>query len=360
MTLPRRVAKQSSSRACATLLALAGMSGGACAPGAFDGLRSASQRDAETGAFDAGVLGPDDHAVDRDQAGPAAISADDAAGRALDEDVGVGSSGDPGSGDAEVPEPSALDAALDEPDSGSDLTDAATPDAVPPDMGPPAPVGESACYERFANRPVCEGFETPLAEPPWWTIEEGGEITQAAAPAHVGGGALAARSVGSGGYAFIGRQAYDNVRSGSLYLRSYVYVPHGTPLTGVIVHGMSEEQPPYGGVSILLDDTGVSVDVHPLGPGVSPVFVKSDPAIPLRRDQWNCLQLELVISPAQGSVRLRIDGQVAAMSPPTLATLPATGYRHVSAGVVYSDPKQEPIELFVDELVADTVQIPCD
>ena len=114
-----------------------------------------------------------------------------------------------------------------------------------------------------------------------------------------------------------------------------MYVPSGVPLQGVIVHGVSEEREPYGGVSIRLEDTGASLDVHPRGPGVMPLFIAADPPVVLARDQWNCLQMQLTISASQGSARLTINGQIAAISTGSLATLPSSGYRGVSAGIVY-------------------------
>jgi hypothetical protein len=122
---------------------------------------------------------------------------------------------------------------------------------------------------------------------------------------------------------------------------------------------MAEGLEPYGGVSILLQDNGVKLDVHPRGPGVAPVFIDSDPPVVLARDKWTCLQVQMTISASQGAVRLTVDGEVAAVITP-IPTLPASGYRSVTAGIVYSDPDQPPIQLFVDEVVADTSPIPCN
>ncbi len=293
----------------------------------------------------------------------AAVSPQRDATTADRDDAGTVRPEDASSSDGDPPDTEKPDAAPAE-DSGTGASDAsAAEDATMPDAGPVVPivpVGESACYTWLADRLVCEGFETTPRDPPWWTIEQSGELTHTGTRTHVGIGAIAARSLVSGGNAFVGRVAYPNLTAGTIYLRSYVYVPSGVPLQGVIVHGLSEESAPHGGVSIRLEDTGVSLDLHPRGPGVMPLFISAAPAIVFPRDQWNCLQLQLTISASQGSVRLTVNGQVAAASTGPLATLPASGYRGVSAGIVYSVPDQLPVQLFVDEVVADTAPIPCN
>ena len=79
------------------------------------------------------------------------------------------------------------------------------PDAGP--VVPVVPVGVSACYTWLADRPVCEGFER-AEQPPWWTIEQSGELTHTDAQTRVGQGAIAARSLANGGHAFVGRVAF--------------------------------------------------------------------------------------------------------------------------------------------------------
>ena len=350
----------------ASLLALSGYAVSACSPGSFDQLEGAAHGAAGTSPGAAGTVAPshDDASVgphrQPDSATPVppqrdAMTPDRGDAGAVSGEDASSSGGDPPGTD--TPDGAAAE------DSGTGASDArVVEDAAMPDAGPVVPVvpiGESACYTWLADRLVCEGFETTPRDPPWWTIEQSGELTHTGARTHVGIGAIAARSLVSGGNAFVGRVAYPNLTEGTIYLRSYVYVPSGVPLQGVIVHGLSEERAPYGGVSIRLEDTGVSLDLHPRGPGVTPLFITAAPAIALPRDQWNCLQLQLTISASQGSVRLTVNGQVAAASTGPLATLPASGYRGVSAGIVYSVPDQLPVQLFVDEVVADTAPIPC-
>jgi hypothetical protein len=129
----------------------------------------------------------------------------------------------------------------------------------------------------------------------------------------------------------------------------------------VVVHGFSQDGAPYGGVSIVLKDTGAEVDLHPVAPGNNPIFIRADPPVVLTRDTWHCIQLEVGVSATQGSVLLRVDNRIAAMSTEPMVTLPSTGYRNASAGIVFSDPDQQPVQVFVDELIADdTAPIPCD
>ena len=209
---------------------------------------------------------------------------------------------------------------------------------------------------------MCEGFESKTLLEPWDVGETNGQVTRVGAPApYRGDGALSAQVTEASGVAFAFRPAFPGLREGSMFVRSYLYVPSGTPIAGVIVHGISEESPPYGGVSILLEDARFSIDVHPRGPGLDPIFVNGTGSVPLARDTWLCLQLEVVVHPTEGAVRLRVNGRLVAESTEPLETQPATGYRGVSAGLVYLDGAQEtPLQLYVDELVADTARIGCD
>jgi hypothetical protein len=274
------------------------------------------------------------------------------AGSTPAQDAGAPPPIDASATDASHPEPDAAPPDAGPPDTG-------LPDTGSPDTGAPQPVGESACYERFASRLACEGFEVTQPEPPWWRIEEGGSIVQVGTPAYLGVGATLAKTSAVDGKAFIGRSVFNNLTSGKIYLRSYLYVPSGVPMVGVVVHGMSEGEPPYGGISVLLSDAAVQLDLHPNGPGVSPTFLGEDTPVPLRRDRWLCLQMEIGIGGA-GSAKLSVDGTVAAVSTETIETLPPTGYRNISAGIVYTKSDQQPIQLSLDEVVADTSPIPCD
>jgi hypothetical protein len=153
------------------------------------------------------------------------------------------------------------------------------------------------------------------------------------------------------GKGFIGLSVFPNLTSGKIYLRSYLYMPSGVPMVGVIAHGMSEAEPPYGGISVLLSDAALQLDLHPNGPGVPPIVLGHDTPVPLERDRWLCLQMEIGIGGA-GSAKLSVDGTVAAVSTGPIETLPPAGYRNISAGIVYSDADQQPIQLLLDEVGA--------
>ena len=355
-----RVARARAGSALALALGLPALG---CTLSDFDKLsrgdRSALTPDANgDAALDVGAASERDAAsATLDGAGPADATLADGAGEA----DALSASGADGSVDANVLESGALDAAPEAaaPDGAADAArDAALPDAAV-DAGPS---GESACYTRFAARLMCEDFEAQTLPDAWNRGETSGQITRVARPPpYRGDGALSAQVTETSGVAFAFRPVFPGQREGSMFLRSYLYVPSGKQMTGAIVHGISEESPPYGGVSILLEDARFSIDVHPSGPGLDPTFVHGTTDVPLERDTWLCLQLEVVIHPEEGAVRLRVNGMLVAESTEPLDTLPATGYRGVSAGLVYLDPAQEtPLQLYVDELVADTGRIGCD
>jgi hypothetical protein len=103
-------------------------------------------------------------------------------------------------------------------------------------------------------------------------------------------------------------------------------------------------------VIISVDDMD-QLDLHPNGPGVPPIVLGHDTPVPLERDRWLCLQMEIGIGGA-GSAKLSVDGTVAAVSTGPIETLPPAGYRNISAGIVYSDADQQPIQLLLDEVGA--------
>jgi hypothetical protein len=351
-----RVARARAGSASALALGLLAHS---CTLSDFDSL-SGGDRGARTpdangdAALDVGAVSDGDGAsATLDGAGPTDAARADGA---VDADV-VSVSGPDGSVEAGVLDASSAESGvLDAADAASEAT---LPDAASNDAGPP---GASACYTRFAGRLMCEGFESETLPEPWDRGESNGEVTRVTAPApYRGAGALSAQVTEGSGVAFAFRPVFPALHEGSMFVRSYLYVPSGTPITGVIVHGISEESPPYGGVSILLEDDHFSIDVHPRGPGLDPIFIGGTRSVPLARDTWLCLQLEVTVHPTEGAVRLRVNGRLIAESTEPLETQPATGYRGVSAGLVYLDPAQEtPLQLFVDELVADTASIGCD
>jgi hypothetical protein len=224
---------------------------------------------------------------------------------------------------------------------------------------PPEPVGESRCYDTFENQPVCEGFEQPLKEP-WWEAGLDGTVRLQSARTYVGDGALAARAM-MGQARFVGRTQWPNgLKSGSIHLRAYVYVPASAVIDTVVVLGMSEIDAPFGGVTVAVKDVGLALDVHPEGAGKNVVLVSPPTPFHLPRDRWNCMQLAIGVSATQGSVQLKVNGVVAVESPVPLSTLPVMGFKGMSAGLIYTDPSQPSVEVFIDELVAGTAPIPCD
>ena len=54
-----------------------------------------------------------------------------------------------------------------------------------------------------------------------------------------------------------------------------------------------------------------------------------------------------------------IDGQLAA-STAAIDTLPDRGYTSLDVGIHYTDPKQGPVEAFVDDVAAGTSRIGCN
>jgi hypothetical protein len=232
------------------------------------------------------------------------------------------------------------------------VSDAGLRDATVLDVRPP---GDSLCYGPFAARRICEGFELPTIPPIWTANTRDGTVSRVASPTFRGLGSLEGSALASGGEGFVSRPGLGAVASGSVYLTARVRVPVGVPLAGVTALGLFGAS---GGVSVLLMDIGLAVVVR--AQTSLPEVVVTGGANPyvLQRDVWHCVQLAIGISDSDGSVRLTVDDQLA-VEGRTLNTAPSGGFDAALAGVIYSDAQQQPIRVWIDELVADNSPIPC-
>ena len=289
---------------------------------------------------------------------PEPIGGSDAAASEMDGGSGSGGSGGGGAGGSSG---GAAGSTAGSGGAGAGGTTAGTGGSTAGSAGtdPPEPVGESRCYDTLKARPACLGFEQAIMEP-WWEAGLGGTVALTGTRTYVGDGALVAHAM-EGQARFIGRLEYPaGLKSGSIYLRSYVYVPSSAVLDTVVVLGMSEIDSPFGGITVALKAEGTALDVHPEGAGKNAILVTPATPFHLPRNRWNCVQLTIGISATQGTVQLKVNGTVAVQNETPMATLPGAGYKGLSAGIIYTDPLQPAIDIYVDELVADTAPIPCD
>jgi hypothetical protein len=77
------------------------------------------------------------------------------------------------------------------------------------------------------------------------------------------------------------------------------------------------------------------------------------------RDRWVCIQVEILIAAAGGSITTWLD-EVPGPAVTNADTQPANGYRNVHAGIFSASGYTPPLDVWTDELVLGTSPIPCD
>lgn len=209
-----------------------------------------------------------------------------------------------------------------------------------------------ACSE-LSNVVFCDGFEdVALAN---WTYEvvQNGTLARSTVRAHSGSASMRATTgaPSANNAARKGVRAFDHVESGDLWVRYYYYVPNTvviSPSFSTVV--VAEIEQPYFGFSLL--DFGTQVNLGVLG-------AMYDGTAALAKDRWTCVELHVQIAASGGRFEAYLDGTLAVRTR-ALATLPAMGYTSLDVGIHYTDPKQGPVEAFVDDVAASTSRIGCD
>lgn len=207
----------------------------------------------------------------------------------------------------------------------------------------------------------CDGFEDGelyLTSGPWQIVvpSMGTGFGPTMDRARTGSWSFAARTTSAGQQAAVVSQQLGGVASGELWARTWVYVPSGQMIDGLIPLSVGN---------------GITGWVHALvGPGSQLTLVvgsNTGGAVPeaypatmtYPTDAWFCLRLRVAISDA-GSAQLYLGDTAIAMSTSGIDTLPAGDYESVIAGIGYSLPAQQPVEIYVDDVAVHTSTLGCD
>jgi hypothetical protein len=147
------------------------------------------------------------------------------------------------------------------------------------------------------------------------------------------------------------------VSAGSVYLRTFVYLPGAAQLPEWMVIYEMWDSPESWTDKISLDvlaDGSLNVNnSSSSGPGAA--FLSSGTTL-LPRDRWTCLELEVVVDKTNGSARVFMDdAEVAATSGPT-RTRGNKPFVTVSHGAVVA---QGSLEIYFDDFVVATERIGC-
>lgn len=235
-------------------------------------------------------------------------------------------------------------AALGPPDAG-----AIAPDAV---VAPPDAASGLAC-DPADGATVFQAFEDPSLVGMEVSLDDG-MVEVTGLRAACGGAALhAATTPGSAtSQAKVEQRAFDELESGAVYLRAYVYLPSSVDVGRFTILSLAGGGPPYVGVAVGLGPGGaLQLEVSS-----APEYLPTETALP--RDRWTCLMVEVDVA-QDGSAALVVDG-APVVSASDLDTVPGGGATLAAAGILWAPADQGPAEIYIDELVVDTVPLTCE
>jgi hypothetical protein len=213
--------------------------------------------------------------------------------------------------------------------------------------------GSGECVDVHQAALVCSGFEPTALTDEWNEVMEGaGELERSTARAHSGQAALHATTRDAMSAAALVRRL-GPVRAGELHLRAHLYVPSGSPteIINVFYVGAAPGPDPFVGIDFNLQDDAVEV----FSPQADPVRQTGTGLIP--RDRWFCFQARIEVRD-EGAVEARVDG-VPAVEATDIDTLPPGGIVELRVGIDWSSEQREPFEVYVDDVVLDTVEVAC-
>ncbi len=208
----------------------------------------------------------------------------------------------------------------------------------------------TACDDAHADALFCDGFEDPNLLP-WVLTKVDGTLEPATNPLFRGQASLKARMDAVSGSASAERFLQTPISSGMIHVRGYYYIPSGT-FDYVQLLKFLENEGLFLGITVAIGGGTVAV-LETLGTEQ----LTSSGAFPL--DKWFCLQLNVAIDAAAGSVELLVDG-AQVLNQTGLPTLPDAGYVLFGVGAVFTTPVQPLTTVFVDEVVLDTSPVACE
>lgn len=213
------------------------------------------------------------------------------------------------------------------------------------DAGPPDPTG---CDDLHAGALLCDGFESD-ADFAEWTENRGASETMT--PVYRGDWAMRATSSTSDNTNYV-FERFTDVTSGELFVRTYVYLPSGSPAEHLVLAQLEEGGAPWDYAHVALRSGALRVG-HRKG---STYVYRDGPPMP--RDRWVCLELRVEVASA-GTVQMFVDGASAAsFSADTNLSRP---YSTFYIGISYRGSSQTgTANVYMDEIVLSRSRIGCD
>ena len=215
---------------------------------------------------------------------------------------------------------------------------------------------DAAVDECPADALVCSGFEAEQLRDEWpeTHLENSAEVARSRARAHSGVASLRAQSSGANSVAVVTAR-FAPLRSGTLYLRAYLYVPDQQPTETMNVFFLGSrpdpDPDPFVGMDINLEQGALQL----FSPQAQPRRQTGSYRIP--RDRWFCLRAEIELGDGS-QVSLFVDDQLA-LRATGVDSVPPEGVSMLRAGVDWSSEQEASFELFIDDLALDTSPLAC-
>lgn len=214
---------------------------------------------------------------------------------------------------------------------------------------------DTSCADQ-AGALFCSGFELPdLSEWDERIVVNAGQVSQSEELRRSGRGALHASSTAASSTGAVSVE-FPRVDAGELFLRTYIYVPADvdTMTPNVMFLGDVPAPDPFKGVDFNFEGGAPEIFVPENDPNR---FTSSLLVIP--RDEWFCYQVRILLSEDEGSVTIRVNGELG-LDATGIDTLPPGGMHLLRAGVDWSSKQETRFALYLDDLVLSTSEIGCE
>jgi len=247
-------------------------------------------------------------------------------------------------------------------------TDTGSPaDAGPADTGSPADTGvppdtstpptDTTCDGPLGAYDWCDGFEMTGFGRYDDSFSGSGSSDRVTSPTYRGVGAYHAHTTRSDGYSLHSVRALAPSSGDSISFRMYVNVPSGFSISGFDFFAFSTV---YDGGDLISFGVAAGGRSNVYSEPIDMDFA-GPTSTPFPRDAWVCVQGRVDIGTA-GGIWMAWDG-VTVTDEMGIGTQPGAGasHRYIAFGLPWTDTDQEPVTIYIDELVADdTMSIPCD
>jgi hypothetical protein len=220
---------------------------------------------------------------------------------------------------------------------------------APFDGGFDAGPDETGCDDVHAGAMLCDGFEAGAGFPDWWMNRGAAYATD---PVYRGNYSILVHSSVASTLAYL-YESFEEVTSGELYGRAYVYVASDQTAESLVILHLEESGSPYDYAELQIQGGVLRVGARNRTAGFE--YVNGPP---MPRDRWVCIELGFAIG-TSATIELSVDGVPAASLPhDTTRTMP---WRILYAGISNRGSAQTgTVELYMDEIVLSRSPIGCD